>query len=275
MQRELSSRSGRRLALVALLVGLLLVLAAPALAITYGELDGDAHPFVGSIVISIPDQGYFQYCSGTLIAEQVFLTASHCTAGLDDLVARIPGAEVLVTFDPTINGSSAYYSGQWYTNPNYGGPASDTGDIAVIVLDQAPGIAPAQLPAEGLLDELQAAHVLHDTRFTAVGYGTIRETKQGAFAAILDNVDRRQAEQGFLSLTGAWLRLAMTPDNGNGGTCYGDSGGPHFIHLDGVETNIVAAITVTGDAPCKALDTTYRVDTPQARAFLSPFVTLP
>ena len=67
----------------------------------------------------------------------------------------------------------------------------------------------------------------------------------------------------------------MTPSNGNGGTCYGDSGGPHFLHLAGGETNIVASITVTGDAPCKAMDRTYRVDTPTARAFLGQFVSLP
>ena len=44
--------------------------------------------------------------------------------------------------------------------------------------------------------------------------------------------------------------------NGNGGTCYGDSGGPYFIHLDGQDTDIVASITVTGDAPCKVTDKT-------------------
>jgi secreted trypsin-like serine protease len=67
----------------------------------------------------------------------------------------------------------------------------------------------------------------------------------------------------------------MNVSTGNGGTCYGDSGGPHFIHLDGVETNIVVSVTVTGDAPCKASDKTYRVDTESARSFLSNFVDLP
>ena len=95
----------------------------------------------------------------------------------------------------------------------------------MIVLDQSPGIAPAQLPTAGLLDELKASHVLRNTRFTAVGYGTIRETNTIGFQGILDNVDRNRVEQGFLSLTDAWMYLAMTLTNGNGGTCYGDSGG--------------------------------------------------
>jgi secreted trypsin-like serine protease len=67
----------------------------------------------------------------------------------------------------------------------------------------------------------------------------------------------------------------MTPSNGNGGTCYGDSGGPHFIHLDGAETDIVVSLTVTGDAQCKASDKTYRTDTESARAFLDDYVALP
>ena len=61
----------------------------------------------------------------------------------------------------------------------------------------------------------------------------------------------------------------MNLATGNGGTCYGDSGGPHF--LDGV----VVALTITGDAPCKALDKTYRLDTPWAQEFLAQFVALP
>jgi len=269
----------RRLITITAVVALLFVFTLPALAITYGEPDGNDHPFVGSMVLSVPGEGLFQWCSGTLISENVFLTASHCTAPVDAVLASIPGAEMLVTFDPTISESGTFFTGTWYTNPNFGfsgpGGVSDPGDVAVIVLDQAPGITPASLPPAGMLDELKANHVLKDTRFTAVGYGTVRVTNTTGFQGILDNLDRNRVEQGFLSLTKAWMTLPMTLITGNGGTCYGDSGGPHFIHLDGVETNIVASITVTGDAPCVATDKTYRMDTESARGFLSNFVDLP
>jgi secreted trypsin-like serine protease len=267
----------RRFITLTTVLALLFIFVLPALAITYGEPDGNAHPFVGSMVLSVPGEGLFQWCSGTLISENVFLTASHCTAPIDATLASIPGAELLVTFDPTIDESSTFYSGTWYTNPNYlaGSGASDTGDVAVIVLDESPGIVPASLPTVGLLDELQANHTLNDTLFTAVGYGTVRVTNRTGFQGILDNVDRNRVEQGFLSLTRAWMTLSMNLSTGNGGTCYGDSGGPHFIHLDGVETDIVASITVTGDAPCKATDKTYRIDTESARSFLAGFVSLP
>jgi len=39
----------------------LLAICAPATAITFGEFDGTAHPFVGSMVVSIPDEGVFQW----------------------------------------------------------------------------------------------------------------------------------------------------------------------------------------------------------------------
>lgn len=265
---------------LAITATLVFVLVLPASAITYGEPDGNDHPFVGSMVFRLSDGRLFQWCSGTLISERVFLTASHCTAPVDSVLAANPGSQILVTFDPTISAAGTFFTGTWHTNPNYNGFSgaggmSDPGDVAVIVLDQSPGIAPASLPPAGLLDELKASHVLKHTRFTAVGYGTVREVNTTGFKGILDNVDRNRVEQGYLSLTSAWLTLSMTLTTGDGGTCYGDSGGPHFIHLNGVETNMVVSVTVTGDAPCVATDKTYRVDTPATRAFLSDFVEVP
>ena len=276
----------RKLLISIIVLALLLLGVTPVLAITFGEPDGNDHPFVGSIVIRIdPHEGddeveLFQWCSGTLIAENVFLTASHCTAPLDGLLEAIPEASVHVTFDPTISLEGTFFTGQWVTNPKYNGfqgklGASDPGDVAVILLDQAPGITPASLPPAGLLDELKDDRVLKHTRFTAVGYGTVRDSMRTGFQGILDNLDRNRSEQGFHSLTKAWLTLPMTEPTGDGGTCYGDSGGPHFIHLNGDETDIVASITVTGDAPCKATDKTYRMDTESARSFLGDYVDLP
>ena len=69
----------------------------------------------------------------------------------------------------------------------------------------------------------------------------------------------------------AWLRISMNPSTGNGGTCYGDSGGPNFLGT----TDIVAAITITGDAVCRSTNVVYRLDTESARAFLGQYVTLP
>jgi len=257
------------------------IFCAPATAITFGEPDGNAHPFVGSMVVSIPDEGVFQWCSGTLIAPQVFLTASHCTRPVASFLANNPGSAFYVTFDPDIDSTGqtgTFYTGTPHTNPLYAsGGNDDPYDVAVIVLDQAPPITPAHLPTAGLLDAMKADHSLSSTRFTAVGYGTTRESMKKGWQGILDNDERENVDQNFRTLTTAWVVFDMLPtgSNDSGGTCYGDSGGPHFIHLDGVETDIVAATTITGDAQCKSQDKDYRMDTPSARDFLGQFVTLP
>ena len=267
----------KKLLVVSVLLVMLFASVTPAGAISYGTFDGNSHPNVGSMVARIGEH-YYQWCSGTLISARVFLTASHCTADIDAFLVGTPDSELLVTFDPTISAQSTYYTGVWHTNPAYftAHGNDDPGDVAVIVLDEAPaGITPARLPTEGLLDELKSEHVLNNILFTAVGYGTVRDTNHKAWQSMLDNVDRNKADQSFLSLTDAWITFSMNLATGNGGTCYGDSGGPHFIHLNGVETDIVVAVTVTGDANCKATDKDYRVDTPMAREFLGGFVDLP
>jgi secreted trypsin-like serine protease len=260
---------------------LLLCVSAPAPAITFGEPDGTTHPFVGSMVVSIPGEGVLQWCSGTLIAPQVFLTASHCTQPVNSFLAGNPGSVFYVTFDPVIDTTGltgTFYTGTPHTNPLYAsGGNNDPFDVAVITLDQAPPITPAHLPTAGLLDAMKADHSLSSTRFTAVGYGTTRDAMQKGWQGILDNVARENVDQSFRTLSTAWAVFDMLPtgSNDSGGTCYGDSGGPHFIHINGVETDIVAATTITGDSQCKSQDKDYRMDTPSARDFLGQFVTLP
>jgi Trypsin len=262
---------------IAVLAALLIVLAASpqaAFGIVYGEFDGNRHPNVGAFVIE-QDGEFVPLCSGTLIAPDVFLTASHCTAFVESL--GIPADEVWVTFDPVFEQDSELIPGTAHTHPEFGfsgpGGVSDPHDIAVIVLDGPVGINPAQLPEQGLLDELKDSHALDDRVFTAVGYGAVRETRKGGPGAILENDERRFALQSALSLHTAWLTLSMNEATGDAGTCYGDSGGPHF--LGGETSNLIVSITVTGDAVCKATDKTYRIDTPSARDFLDEFVDLP
>ena len=144
-----------------------------------------------------------------------------------------------------------------------------TYDIAVVVFDKAVrGIQPAKLPTLNYLSTLTAQQ-LKSTTFVAAGYGTVRDTKQGAHQALYWDPTRRFATQTANSLTAAWLTLSMNQATGDGGTCYGDSGGPHFIG------DMVVSITVTGDVWCKASDKTCRVDTQVARDFLDDFVSLP
>jgi hypothetical protein len=248
----------RRLILAATVLTVL-VGAAPAAAITNGVPDGNKHPNVGGLVSPTQySDGTWLYCSGTLISSTVFLTAAHC--GED-------GERVGVTFDTAYQAGDKVYSGAFRSDPLYGHAQSDPHDIAVVVFDEpVKGIAPAKLPTAGSLSNLSGSQ-----QFTSVGYGAYEVTNQPGGHQYLYN-DVRMVATGTLNSTNAsWLRISMNPSTGNGGTCYGDSGGPNFLGT----TDIVAATTITGDAVCRSTNVDYRLDTQSARAFLSRYVALP
>lgn len=258
----------QKLLIAALFLAIALLVATPVLAITFGQQDGDLHPNVGAMLVLEPDGVMYFYCSGTLISPTVFLTAAHCTAAADYYGADPHNA--FVTFDPIYDETSTLHQGTYYLNPNYGHDSHDAQDIAVIVLDEPiTDITPASLPTAGLLDQMKDNKELKDLQFVTVGYGTLRDDKTSGPHSLGDYGERYYAEQYFLTLKPYWLQLSMNPSTGSGGTCYGDSGGPHFLG------DMVVSLTVTGDAWCRATDVTYRVDTDSARDYLSAFVDLP
>ncbi|MER5308005.1 trypsin-like serine protease [Streptomyces sp. NPDC002773] len=227
-------------------------------------------------------------CSGTMIDANTFLTAAHCTtdwpanvrfhvsldqdvqAGLDRAAAEHPG-------DPAAQARSVAVEGTARNHPSYPGPASDTHDISVIEVPASAmkarwSFTPAVLPEAGALDAL-GPQGLNDASFTVAGYGT-EEAKRGPGGHTHPGGGiRMKAPVAFNALNDAWIRLAMTAPQGNGGACYGDSGGPNFATLNGTRT--LVSTTITGDTPCYATNVTYRLDSPGARAFLSPYVQLP
>ena len=127
-----------------------------ALAITFGQPDGNKHPNVGALVGTFDGETY-PYCSGTLISSTVFLTAAHCDIGTSTLY---------VTFDSEYTSKSRLYSGTFYAHPEFNQSQSDPHDIAVVVFDKPiRGITPAKLPTLG-----QFEVVAKDQQFTAVDY---------------------------------------------------------------------------------------------------------
>ena len=248
----------RRLLLFAVLLAALAA-PAPASAIINGTADGQRHPSVGGLVspTAYPD-GTYVYCSGTLISPTVFVTAAHCAED---------GERVGVTFDSAYELGDTVHYGTFHADPLYNQAQNDTHDLAVVVFDQpVRGIAPSRLPRAGSLSSLPKSQ-----SFTSVGYGAYEVTNgPGGHRYLYDDV--RMVASGTLNATNkTYLRISMNASTGDGGTCYGDSGGPNFLG----NTNIVAAITITGDAVCRATNVVYRLDTESARAFLSAYVKLP
>ncbi len=257
------------------LAGALLVLPTRAEAITYGFVDAtNAYSNAGAFIVQSPGGLNFPICSGTLIAPNVFLTASHCTAYYNGVLAPA-GFAAFVSFDPSIpfgsltSGSTVLVAvAHAVTNPGYNQRQSDSGDIAVLILASSPaGITPATLPVCGLLDRLSARNGLKGAVFAAVGYGLQNRVVGGGvpFYQDVNPVPRMFAFSAFHALNGGYLRLSQNPATGSGGTCFGDSGGPNFLTVDGQQ--ILAAITITGDAVCRAANVDYRLDIASAQLF--------
>src|SRR5829696_4699612 len=189
----------RRLLITATTLALL-AMAPAAEAITGGSADGNGHPNVGGLVAAQAySDGTWVYCTGTLIAPKVFLTAAHCAEG----------DRVRVTFDAAYEKGDKVYDGTWHADPLYNGTQSDPHDIAVVVLDSAPKITPALLPAAGSLSNLPSTQ-----RFTSVGYGAYQVTNSpGGHLYLYDDV--RMVATGTLnSINPAWLRISMNPSTG-------------------------------------------------------------
>ena len=253
-------------------------------AIVYGFVDtNNTFSNVGAFIVRAPSGRISPICSGTLIAPDVFLTASHCTIFFERDLAPL-GFTAFVTFDnPVPFGSLTSGSTnlipvvQVVTNPRFNQSQSDSGDIAVLLVSAADtvGVVPAILPGADVLEELSSQNGLKNASFTVAGYGVQNRIVGGGtpFFTNLNPAPRMYAFESFSALNKGYLRLSQNPATGNGGACFGDSGGPNF--LDSTGGPVLVAITITGDAVCRSTNVVYRVDTTAARAFLAAYVDLP
>ena len=125
------------------------------------------------------------------------------------------------------------------------------------------------LPTCGLLDQLAAQNGLRNAVFTNVGFGLQNRVVGGGvpFFQDVNPIPRMFSFSSFNSLNGGYLRLSQNPATGNGGACFGDSGGPNFLTVDG--QRIQVGITITGDAVCRATNVAYRLDTASAQGFFA------
>jgi hypothetical protein len=280
-------RHTRHLLVLALAVAAAVTVVVPSRvkAIVYGFVDtNNVFSNSGAFIVKSPTGGAVSpICSGTLISPNVFLTASHCTVFFENDLAPL-GYKAFVSFDSQIpfgalssNQTKLIPVTQVVSNPNFNQAQSDTGDIAVLLVraNDTSGITPAQLPPAELLDQLSTKNGLKSAVFTPVGYGLQNRVTGGGPPFFQDRnpVPRMFAFSGFNALNKTFLRLSQNPAVGNGGACFGDSGGPNFLDYNGAR--LLVAITITGDAVCRSTNVAYRTDTTSARNFLAPYVALP
>ena len=236
------------------------------------------------------------FCSGTLIAPTIVLTAGHCTYGAAE--ARVwadqgPYVETPVDeggypLDPVedrppcagyigwpCTGEDA--TGEPLTYPGFGFPGivpdeeasfPNTGDVGLVILDTPidPETGFASLAEAGALDVFATERGRQNVTFTVVGYGLQRTRPTGDVAVRI----RLEATTQLVNLRNALtagfnLQTTANPGGGRGGTCFGDSGGPIFYG----DSNVIVAITSFGITPyCTDVDFAFRIDQADVLAWI-------
>lgn len=265
------SRLSIILASAAVAVGALA--AAPAGAVTSGQLDGDGHPFVGLMVAQDGQRNPLWRCSGTLLSPTVFLTAGHCT--------EAPAAHVEIWFDADLTDADLHdypftgdVGGTPFTHPDYDPDAFFVRDLGVVVLDAPVEMAQyGTLPSLNQLDGLKTKRGQQDVTFTAVGYGLQQSFPDPA--SFLENNQRirmvatpRLLQINVPGFTGDYSVL-LSNNTATGGTCSGDSGGPNFL---GTST-VVAGVTSFGmNVTCAGTGGVFRMDRSWALDWVKAFL---
>ena len=279
-------------------LALLLGLAAPVSAITWGQFDGEGHPHVVNLLFVQNGDGFFS-CTGTLLSPTVVLTAAHCTGWLDEDGNLQPNDVTYVTNVPDINvlidetrgdypSTTAWLEGEWVEgqavpHPDYADFAGfpNTFDIGLVLLEGTGidtggvyGTLPTQI---GQFDYLRTKKASPANRMVeVVGYGLV-----GSIPAFADD-EVWQRQVGYSTIINTGQSANAGPQNfvftnnpgkgtGVGGTCSGDSGGPAFWidPATGLATTLIVAVNSYGIAPnCNGNDYQFRTDTAAALNFV-------
>jgi hypothetical protein len=213
-------------------------------------------PGVGALTVDVPGFGYAgALCSGTLIAPRWVLLAAHCLEA-EEAGGPLPPEWLAFYLGPDANPDA---DGQrpadgtfvpverWVRHPQWSRELNTVHDVALLRL-AAPvrGVDPYPLNTRRLEGR-------EGTPLFYVGYGADEGWQQtGAGVKRSTTLTLQQVRPGVYLSTAA-----------DTGVCFGDSGGPGFLQVDGqwAVAGVNSALGVEGDAdPCLGSSIQTRVD---------------
>ncbi len=197
-----------------------------AASIINGEFES-GFPAIGALVDYERDSGRLlsEFCSATLIRSNWLLTAAHCLAHLPDPQEFVfLTGEIAIEGEPDAqstysvpDGSSTHTVKRYINHPAYRRSLVGVPDIALVELDEPiSDIAPIPIFTGDLQDYI-------GTTTKSVGYGV-------TYASSVEYESRKRSAD--LRLEGVFDSTYYTTGV-NTGVCYGDSGGPNLVSVEG------------------------------------------
>ena len=184
------------------------------------------------------------FCTGTLVSPKTVLTAHHCLESGSN-----PGFNV---YFGTRHGDSAGTYIRAVHQARYPNGGAGQGDLAMLTLASAGPATPIPVGSADL-----ATMIGQNIRI--VGFGVTSENGGGGGT-------KRKATARLVRVD----QYDMFASNSPSGTCYGDSGGPNFMMIDGVEH--VVGTTSYGTSACgSGEDASGRTDT--GYAWIQQYIT--
>src|SRR3989441_5451176 len=239
--------------------------------ITFGSLDGNAHPAVVLIVMDIAGVPAFR-CSGTLIAPKVVLTAGHCAGE----PGEFSGMRVFTESDVENGNNNFPFAGpntiearEWHAHPLFTERSFFLHDVGVVLLSKGVKLASGDYGKLPSVDQLDALQPRSSTVFTAVGYGV---QKINPVFIVAEKI-RMFAEPHLVQIntpgfTGDFS-LLLSNNASTGGTCFGDSGGPNYLG----SSHVVAAVTSFGlNGTCGGTGGGFRLDRKNVLDFVTQYL---